>query len=74
VRPSPIVITSSEERVVIETITGGAGGATDGTLRISAEAFLRLVFGRLDAGTEDGAVLDSATVTLDDLRATFPGL
>jgi uncharacterized protein (TIGR03083 family) len=55
------------------TLAPAEGSAADGTLRLPAEAFLRLTFGRLDAANADGADLSGATVTLDDLRATFPG-
>jgi hypothetical protein len=40
-------------------------------LRLPAEAFLRLVYGRLDRDHTPPA--DESTVDLDRLRATFPG-
>jgi uncharacterized protein (TIGR03083 family) len=43
-----------------------------GTLRLPAETFLRLAFGRL-RGSDD-VQLDADDVTLDDVRAAFPGL
>jgi uncharacterized protein (TIGR03083 family) len=46
----------------------------DGTLRITAEAFIRLAYGRLDDDNADGAELASGSLALDDLRATFPGI
>jgi len=51
---------------------GGAGAPADGVLRLPAEAFIRLTFGRLDDTNADGAEV-SGDVTLDELRATFPG-
>jgi uncharacterized protein (TIGR03083 family) len=46
----------------------------DGTLTIPAESWLRLVAGRLTEGhTSAAVVLASEAVTLDDLRAVFPG-
>jgi uncharacterized protein (TIGR03083 family) len=46
----------------------------DGRLRLPAEAFLRLVFGRLDPAHTPPVELDAPGVTLDDLRAVFPGI
>jgi hypothetical protein len=45
----------------------------DRTLELPAEAFLRLVYGRLDAEHTPPVALVAADVTLDDLRRTFPG-
>jgi hypothetical protein len=45
---------------------------TAGTLRLPAETFLRLAYGRL-RGTDE-VHLDADDLTLDDLRAAFPGL
>lgn len=56
------------------TLTAGTAETVDGELRLSAEAFLRLVFGRLDDANTDGATLDSDSVTMPDLRTVFPGL
>ena len=39
-----------------------------------AEAFLRLVYGRLDPDHTPAVDLDAADVTLDELRRTFPGV
>jgi uncharacterized protein (TIGR03083 family) len=51
-----------------------AGAAPDGVLRLPAEAFLRLTHGRLDDANHDGTDVGDSRVTLDDLRATFPGI
>jgi uncharacterized protein (TIGR03083 family) len=48
------------------------GGEPTGSLQIPAEAFLRLIYGRLDpANTPDG--IKAEDVSLDDLRSVFPG-
>ncbi|MDR3650365.1 MAG: maleylpyruvate isomerase family mycothiol-dependent enzyme [Acidimicrobiales bacterium] len=46
----------------------------DGVLSLSAEELLRLVYGRLDAGHAASLRLDASPMTLDDLRAVFPGV
>jgi uncharacterized protein (TIGR03083 family) len=48
------------------------GGEATASLRIPAEALLRLVYGRLDPVNTPAATEVSGT-TLDDLRAVFPG-
>jgi uncharacterized protein (TIGR03083 family) len=45
---------------------------TDGRVELPAEALLRLAFGRLGAAHEAGAKA-TGSVSLDDLRALFPG-
>jgi len=45
-----------------------------GTLRLSAEALLRLVYGRLDSEHTPQVELAAADIDLDDLRAMFPGV
>lgn len=49
------------------------GGATDGELQIPSEAFLRLVYGRLDPNHAPAVAITAQNVTLDDLRQIFPG-
>lgn len=56
------------------TLAPTDGGAPDGVLRLPAEAFLRLTYGRLDDANADGADATGSRVTLDELRATFPGI
>lgn len=51
----------------------GDAGPADGELRLPAEAFLRLVYGRLDPAHTPDVEL-SGPVTLDELRAIFPGV
>ncbi len=45
----------------------------DATLRLPAEAWLRLATGRLKPEVTPEAVTISGAVTLDDLRRVFPG-
>jgi uncharacterized protein (TIGR03083 family) len=80
------VTTSSPERefvlrtgkpVRLEPADGAAGSADDDAdengprLRLPAEALVRLVYGRLDAGRTPPVDVDG--VDVDDLRRTFPG-
>ena len=44
-----------------------------GRLQLPAEALLRLVYGRLDATPAPSVELDSAPITLDQIRGIFPG-
>lgn len=54
---------------------GAAPAQADGVLAGPAEAILRLVYGRLgEAHTPDDLTLTSDTITLDQLRAAFPGI
>jgi len=53
------------------TIEPGAPDSADGELVLPAEAFIRLVYGRLDA--EHTPPLGVSGVDLDDLRRAFPG-
>jgi uncharacterized protein (TIGR03083 family) len=59
-----------DERV---ELTEGTEGQADGELVISAEALLRLVYGRLDPDHTPEVQL-TGPVTLDDLRRIFPGI
>jgi len=47
------------------------GGNATARLRLPAEAFVRLLYGRLDA--DHCPPVEIEGITLDDLRATFPG-
>jgi len=49
------------------------GAAADGELRIPSEAFLRLVYGRLDPDHAPAVDMSAQNITLDDLRRIFPG-
>ncbi|HUY98479.1 MAG TPA: maleylpyruvate isomerase family mycothiol-dependent enzyme [Verrucomicrobiae bacterium] len=48
-------------------------GPADGELRLPAEAFLRLVYGRMDPQHTPALALDGWDGSLDDLRRVFPG-
>jgi uncharacterized protein (TIGR03083 family) len=54
-------------------LTDWDGTTADGDLRIPAEAFVRLVYGRLDPAHTPPVEL-TGPVTLDDLRSVFPGV
>ncbi len=45
-----------------------------GVLRLTSEELLRLVYGRLDPDHARSVQLDATDVTVDDVRAMFPGL
>jgi hypothetical protein len=53
------------------TLEPGASGADDTVLALPAEAFVRLLYGRLDPDHTPPAMADDPTV--DRLRHTFPG-
>jgi hypothetical protein len=55
-------------------LVSAGGEAPAGVLRLPAEAFVRLVYGRLPDGPGARVELDAGDLTLDDLRAVFPGL
>ena len=57
------------ERVQLGTEEHGA----DGSLVLPAEALLRLVAGRLGAGHTPSTLTIEGPMSLDDLRAVFPG-
>jgi uncharacterized protein (TIGR03083 family) len=48
-------------------------GPVDGVLRLPAEAWLRLVYGRLDEEHTPTVEIDGDGLTLDTLRSVFPG-
>ena len=65
-------LAEADERAVHTATDPAATGADLPTLRLPAEAFVRLVYGRLDADhTPAGVQADG--VDLDDLRKVFPG-
>ena len=74
-----VTTTSPDRAFTLDTGTVGTGGVTLGpavadvipvaSLALPAEAFLRLVYGRLD----DGAEITASGVTLAELRSVFPG-
>lgn len=75
---SVLVRTSAPDREFVLSI-GPDGGAisddvtrsTDGTLELAAEAFVRLLYGRLDP--DHRPAIAAAGVAVDDLTPAFPG-
>lgn len=51
-----------------------AGASADATLDLPAEAFLRLVYGRLDDAHVNGDEVHVSGISLGELRSVFPGL
>ena len=77
VRTSVVVHTTSPERDLVLTLGDGVASLTPGSqgdarLTLPAEAFLRLVYGRLDA-EHTPPEIEAEGVDLDDLRRSFPG-
>jgi uncharacterized protein (TIGR03083 family) len=74
-----VLATTEPERRLGLTIAdavalGDAPEAGDGTLTLPAESWLRLMSGRLPADQTPASVsIDSAAITLEDLRKVFPG-
>jgi hypothetical protein len=59
-----------EAAAVTLTAAGGEDGPPD--LRLPAEAFIRLVYGRLDSAHTPP--VETGSTHLDELRRLFPGL
>jgi uncharacterized protein (TIGR03083 family) len=55
-------------------ISAWNGEQVDGELRIPAEAFVRLVYGRHEAEHMPRVEITAPDLTLDDVRAVFPGV
>jgi uncharacterized protein (TIGR03083 family) len=78
-QPATLSVSTTDPKRHFTLSTGGVGleARTDpawgGSLRLPAEALLRLVYGRLDPAHTPALQLSSPTVTLDDLRSVFPG-
>ena len=54
------------------TLSQGAPAEADGSLTVTAEQLVRLVYGRLNE--DAGDVPDAVGVPMDDVLAVFPGL
>jgi uncharacterized protein (TIGR03083 family) len=76
--PAPVAVavttTSPERAFTLDTggvtlAPAGAGDTTTASLALPAEAFLRLVYGRLD----DESEVQASGVTLAELKSVFPG-
>jgi uncharacterized protein (TIGR03083 family) len=66
------LLTEDGDRAALTTTERAVSGTDLPTLRVPAEAFVRLVYGRLDDDhTPEGVQADG--VDLDDLRKAFPG-
>ncbi|MGB6771938.1 MAG: maleylpyruvate isomerase N-terminal domain-containing protein [Candidatus Dormiibacterota bacterium] len=76
-RTLPVLTTEPERRFALVAdgvrLEPWSERTANGALRIPAEAFLRLVYGRLDSAHTPALELDAPDVRLDDLRAIFPG-
>ncbi|MDP9842110.1 maleylpyruvate isomerase family mycothiol-dependent enzyme [Streptosporangium lutulentum] len=79
-RPVTLRVETSEPRRVLDLTIGETIGfgepseSADAVLSLPAEAWLRLVSGRLDDAHTPGSVkVTGDAVTLDDLRRVFPG-
>jgi len=55
-------------------VAGGPAETYDGEITLPAEAYVRLVYGRLDKAHVPPALTESGTRGIADLRATFPGV
>ncbi len=79
-RPMTLRVSTSEPERSFALVTDGvrvepwSERAHDGVLELSAEELLRLVYGRLDSAHAASVRLDAPRLTLDELRAVFPGV
>jgi len=79
-RSATIAITTSDPERQFVLVTDGVslepGTAADpsGSLDLPAEGLLRLVYGRLDAALPAAEPMSADGITLDELRAIFPGV
>jgi hypothetical protein len=78
-RPAVLEVTTSDPERRFALIADGvrlepwSGQLAEGSLELPAEALFRLMYGRLDPAHTPPLELDSPALTLDDLRAIFPG-
>jgi len=79
-RPTTLRVTTNEPERSFALVTDGvrlepwSERTHDGVLEVSSEELLRLVYGRLDSAHAASVRLDSPKLTLDELRAVFPGV
>jgi uncharacterized protein (TIGR03083 family) len=71
--PQRAVLVSAGEKASLEPVDAASGADVDGTLTLPAEAYLRLIYGRLDPD-HTPAVTETGTRGLADLRSVFKGL
>jgi hypothetical protein len=67
------VLEPSDDGVTLVPAAAGEAAGSAARLRLPDEAFVRLVYGRLDAEHTPASV-EAEGVDLADLRAAFPGL
>jgi len=78
-RPETLAVSTTDPERHLTLSTGGVRldpgsvPASSGSLRLPAEALIRLVYGRLDPAHTPALALLSPTLTLDELRDVFPG-
>ncbi len=78
-RPATLAVATSEPERRFALVTDGvrlepwADQSSTGSLELPAEALVRLVYGRLDPAHSAGVRIDAGDMSLDDLRAVFPG-
>jgi uncharacterized protein (TIGR03083 family) len=74
------IVSAGPPRDLLLTVDHGVtlgtwdGGEADAVVRMPSEAFVRLVYGRLDPGHTPPVEIDGEALDLDRLRAVFPGL
>lgn len=78
--PAVIAVTTTEPARTFTLDTGGVAltpgegeAAADASLDLTAEALLRLVYGRVDDSAQASGEVRATGVSLDDLRTVFPG-
>jgi len=78
-RPAVLEVTTSAPERRFALIADGvrlepwSGQPAEGSLLLPAEALFRLIYGRLDEAHRPPLTLSAPAVTLEDLRAIFPG-
>jgi hypothetical protein len=66
-------VTLTPDAAALTPVEGEAGGADGPDLALTSEAFVRLVYGRLDPDHTPAGTTEQPG-TLDELRRVFPGL
>jgi hypothetical protein len=73
--PDRVVVVEVADAVVVHELAAGEPApSTDGVVEMSAEAWLRLVYGRLDEAHTPSSVTSSGERGVADLRAVFRGI
>ncbi|MGH9293225.1 MAG: maleylpyruvate isomerase N-terminal domain-containing protein [Acidimicrobiales bacterium] len=71
--PARTMVLSLGEAVTVTEIDPLPGTAPSDNLELPAEAFLRLLYGRMDEAHTPASLTKSSGVDLDELRRIFPG-